>query len=261
MNELTLYDRRYSSRLLLGTARYPSPAIMQQAIESAGSQLITVSLRRQQSNPDSAQPFWNLLKTLKVDVLPNTAGCESAEEAYTLAQMSRELFETPLIKLEVIGDTQTLQPDMVQTVQCARRLIDDGFQVFPYCTDDLVMCQALVDAGCEVIMPWGAPIGTGRGLSDPYRLKILRQRLPDVTLIVDAGLGKPSHVTQAFELGADAVLLNTAVAQAHDPVTMARACALAAQAGYLGAQAGPMLEQDHATPSTPVLGMPFRSPL
>ncbi|EAR09968.1 thiazole synthase [Reinekea blandensis] len=258
MTPFRIYDRTYQTRLLLGTARYPSPAILQQAVTGSGAELVTVSLRRQQSAPESAQPFWTLLRKLNVDLLPNTAGCRTADEAFTLAQMSRELFDTPLIKLEVIGDDQTLQPDMVQTLACARRLLDDGFQVLPYCTDDLMFCRALVEAGCEVIMPWGAPIGTGRGLSDPYRLRTLRERLPDVTLIVDAGLGKPSHVTEAMELGADAVLLNTAIAKAHDPVAMAQACRLATEAGLLGAQAGPMLAQDHANPSTPVLGMPFR---
>ena len=258
MTPLRIYDRTYKTRLILGTARYPSPAILQQAVATSGVELVTVSLRRQQSAPERGQPFWTLLKQLDVDLLPNTAGCRTADEAFTLAQMSRELFDTALIKLEVIGDDQTLQPDMSQTLDCARRLIADGFQVLPYCTDDLLACQALVDAGCEVIMPWGAPIGTGRGLSDPYRFKILRERLPTITLIVDAGLGKPSHVTQAMELGADAVLLNTAVAKAQDPIAMAQACQLAAQAGALGAEAGPMLAQDHATPSTPVLGMPFR---
>lgn len=255
---LRIYDRTYKSRLLLGTARYPSPAIMADAIQQSGCELLTISLRRQQNNPEAGQAFWSLLKTLKVDILPNTAGCESVDEAFTLAQMSRELFETPLIKLEVIGDTHTLQPDMQQTIECAKKLIRDGFQVLPYCTDDLVACRALVDAGCEVIMPWGSPIGTGRGLSNPYQLETIRNRLPNVTLIIDAGLGKPSHVVQAMELGADAVLLNTAVAKAHDPVAMANAFKAACEAGRLGFEAVPMKEQNFATPSTPVLGMPFR---
>lgn len=258
MSDLKIYNRHYQSRLLLGTARYPSPSVMQQAISASGTQLVTVSLRRQQSDPDSARPFWAFIQQANVDVLPNTAGCETVDEAMTLAHMSRELFATPLIKLEVIGDSQTLQPDMSKTLECARLLLQEGFEVLPYCTDDLVMCQALVHAGCEVIMPWGAPIGSGRGLTDPYRLRTLRERLPQVTMIVDAGLGKPSHITQAFELGADAVLLNTAVACAGDPVMMAEACRFAAQAGFMGALAGPMIEQDFASPSTPVLGMPFR---
>ena len=199
---LKIYDREYHSRLLIGTARYPSPAIMQEAITASGSELITVSLRRQQSNPDSGQAFWQLLKPLNVDILPNTAGCETASEAITLAHMSREIFETPLIKLEVIGDAYTLQPDMQQTLEAAKKLIAEGFQVLPYCTDDLVACRALVDAGCEVIMPWGSPIGTGRGIANPFQFDVLRKRLPDTTLVIDAGLGKASHVTQAFELAA-----------------------------------------------------------
>ncbi len=255
---LTIYDRTFQSHLLLGTARYPSPAILLNAIKASGSDLITVSLRRQQSNPEAGQAFWRMLQSLGVDLLPNTAGCESVSEAYTLSQMSRELFNTNLIKLEVIGDSHTLQPDMNKTIECADKLLQDGFQVLPYCTDDLVACRELVNAGCKVIMPWGSPIGTGRGINNPHHFEILRHRLPDTIIIVDAGLGKPSHAVQAFELGADGVLINTAVAKAHDPVKIANAFRLACEAGQLGREAIPMVEQNVAVPSTPVVGMPFR---
>lgn len=258
MKKLNIYDKAYNSRLILGTSRYPSPAILRSAIVASGAELVTVSLRRQQSNPEAAEQFLNLIKETKVDVLPNTAGCESEQEALTLARMSREIFQTRLIKLEIIGDNYSLQPDMEKTLSCAQQLIAEGFQVLPYCTDDLVMCKKLVDFGCQVIMPWGSPIGSGIGLNNPYQLSVIRQRLPDVTLIVDAGLGKPSHAVQAMELGCDGILLNTAIAKAHDPALMAEAFHQAVNAGYIGCHAGIMQAQKFASPSTPVLGMPFR---
>ncbi|MFQ3229850.1 thiazole synthase [Reinekea sp.] len=258
MEKLRIYDRVYNSRLILGTSRFPSPAILRSAIIASGTELVTVSLRRQQSNPDAAQQFLTLINESLVDVLPNTAGCESEQEALMLARMSREIFKTNLIKLEVIGDNYTLQPDMEETLLCAKKLIDEGFQVLPYCTDDLVICKKLVDLGCQVIMPWGSPIGSGKGLNNPYQLSILRQRLPETTLIVDAGLGKPSHAVQAMELGFDGILLNTAIAKAHEPVLMAEAFYHAVKSGRSGYHAGSIQTQEFASPSTPVIGMPFR---
>lgn len=255
---LVIYGTHYASRLLLGSAGYPTLQSLLHSIENSKVDMVTVGLRRQQSNALGGQSFWQQLRELKITLLPNTAGCESVFEAEQLAEMSRELFDTPLIKLEVIGDPYTLQPDPIATITAAQRLIKKGFHVLPYCTDDLVICQRLVDAGCEVIMPWGAPIGTGRGLLNPYQFSVLRQRLPDVTLIVDAGLGKPSHACQAMELGADAVLVNTAVAKAQQPVAMAEAFAAAVLAGHGAYRSGLMIEQQRAQPSTPVLGMPFR---
>ncbi|WP_049722868.1 thiazole synthase [Gilvimarinus polysaccharolyticus] len=258
MDLLRIYDKRYESRLILGTSRYPSPAIMQKAIIASGAQLVTVSLRRQQSNLAAAQSYVALINAAQVDVLPNTAGCESEQEAITLARMSREIFATDLIKLEIIGDNYTLQPDMEKTLSCVVKLIKEGFKVLPYCTDDLVACKKLIDAGCEVIMPWGSPIGSGKGLNNPYQLAVLRQRLPEATIVVDAGLGKPSHATGAMELGCDAVLLNTAVAQAHSPELMAEAFCHAVKAGRYGYKAGAIQAQEFATPSTATIGMPFR---
>lgn len=255
---MKLYDKTYQSRLLVGTSRYPSPHIMQQAIRASGCEMVTVSLRRQQASPQSGHAFWQLIKELQVDVLPNTAGCETVQEAVTLAQMSRELFQTDFIKLEIIGDAHTLQPDMAATLIAAKELLKDGFKVLPYCTDDLVACQKLVDAGCQVIMPWAAPIGTGRGIINPYALETLRKRLCDITLIVDAGLGKAAHVVEAFELGFDGVLMNTAIAKAHDPVLMASAFKHAAIAGRESYSAVPMIAKNIAVPSTPMIGMPFR---
>jgi thiazole synthase len=171
--------------------------------------------------------------------------------------MARELFATNWIKLEVVGDEYTLQPDPFELVQAATELVREGFEVFPYCTDDLVSCQRLLDAGCRILMPWGAPIGSGRGLLNPHALRLLRARLPGVPLVVDAGIGSPRDAVQAMELGFDAVLLNSAVAQAHDPVAMARAFRLGIEAGRIAWEAGIMAPQDMAVPTTPVTGRPF----
>jgi thiazole synthase len=189
-----------------------------------------------------------------VHVLPNTAGCYSAREAITTAQMARELFETNWIKLEVIGHSDTLQPDPFGLLKATEALTADGFEVFPYTTEDQVLAARLLDAGAKVLMPWGAPIGSGLGLNNRYGLKTLRAAFPDVPMVIDAGLGLPSHAADAMELGFDAVLLNTAVAQAGDPVAMARGFALAAQAGALAHSADPMEPRNMAAPSTPVIG-------
>ena len=190
-------------------------------------------------------------------VMPNTAGCRTPKEAIATAQMARELFATDWVKLEVIGNDDTLQPDLFGLVEAAAALSKDGFKVFPYTTEDLVAAERLLEAGCEVLMPWGAPIGTGRGLANPYALKSLRQYFPKVPLIIDAGIGAPSQAAQAMEMGFDAVLLNTAVASAADPVRMARAFAAAIEAGRTAYEAGLMEVRDMAAPSTPVAGTPF----
>ncbi|VTZ27165.1 thiamin biosynthesis ThiGH complex subunit (fragment) [Methylocella tundrae] len=179
------------------------------------------------------------------------------KEAVTTAEMAREVFNTPWIKLEVIGEEDTLQPDVFGLVEAAAILSRDGFQVFPYTTEDLVVAEKLLRAGCEVLMPWGAPIGTGRGLNNPYGLRALRAHFPQVPLIVDAGIGAPSHAAAAMELGYDAILLNTAIAKAGDPATIARAFALAVEAGRMAYRADPMQPRDMAAPSTPVIGRAF----
>jgi thiazole synthase len=255
---LTVYTTQLRSRLFLGTSLYPSPQIMLDAVAASGCDVVTVSLRRESSAEKSGQAFWTLIESANVRVLPNTAGCRGVKEAVNTAHMARELFKTPWIKLEVIGDDDTLQPDVFALVEAARILIDEGFEVFPYTTDDLVVADRLLNAGCQVLMPWGAPIGSGRGLNNRYALRSMRAHFPDVPLIVDAGIGLPSHATDALELGYDAILLNTAVARAGDPVTMARAFALAVQAGRSAWQARPMVQRDMAAPSTPLLGTPFR---
>lgn len=254
---LALYGAEVSSRLLLGTARFPSPQVMSEAVRASRAEVVTVSLRRETARAGSGQRFFDLIKALGVRVLPNTAGCRTPKEAITTAQMARELFGTGWIKLEVIGNDDTLQPDLFGLVEAAGALSRDGFQVFPYTTEDLIAAERLLAAGCRVLMPWGAPIGTGRGLANRYALKSLRRYFPDVPLIIDAGVGAPSHAAEAMEIGFDAVLLNTAVAAAADPVRMACAFAAAIEAGRLGYEAGLMPMRDMAAPSTPVAGTPF----
>lgn len=254
---LRLYGVELASRLIVGTAQYPSPAVLAAAVGAAGSEIVTVSLRRESGTGRAGETFWSLIRELGVRVLPNTAGCRTAKEAVTTAEMAREVFGTSWIKLEVIGEDDTLQPDVFGLVEAARALSVDGFQVFPYTTEDLVVAERLLSAGCEVLMPWGAPIGTGRGLNNPYGLRALRAHFPSTPLIVDAGLGRPSHAAAAMELGCDAVLLNTAIAKAGDPVAMAGAFDLAVKAGRSGFLADPMEPRDMASPSTPVMGRAF----
>jgi thiazole synthase len=251
---LRVYDTELRSRLMLGTSRYPSPAVLAEAVKASRVQVVTVSLRRESSGERAGQGFWSLVRDLGVRVLPNTAGCHSVKEAVTTAQMAREVFGTSWIKLEVIGEDDTLHPDVFGLVEAARILSSEGFEVFPYTTEDLVVADKLLVAGCRVLMPWGAPIGSGRGLNNLFGLKALRAHFPDVPLVIDAGIGVPSHAAQAMELGFDAVLINTAVAQAANPVRMAEAFAQAVEAGRAGLEAGPMEPRDLAVPSTPVIG-------
>ena len=185
----TLADKTFTSRLLLGTARYPSPESLREAVRRSGAEIVTVALRRQAAG--DGRQFWDLLRALDVTILPNTAGCRSAEEAVTTARLARELFNTNWIKLETVGDDYTLQPDPFALVEAARILVAEGFEVFPYATDDLVVAERLVAVGCRIIMPWASPIGSAQGIVNPGALRTLRARLPNVTLIIDAGLGAP----------------------------------------------------------------------
>jgi thiazole synthase len=253
---MRLYDAELTSRLLLGTAQYPSPAILANAVRASKAEIVTVSLRRESSRLREGQDFWSLIRELGVRVLPNTAGCHSVKEAVTTAEMAREIFGTDWIKLEVIGEADTLQPDVFGLVEAARLLSEEGFSVFPYTTEDLIVAERLIEAGCKVLMPWGAPIGSGKGLNNRFGLRALRAHFPETPLIVDAGIGLPSHAAAAMELGYDAILLNTAVAKAGDPAEMARAFTLAIEAGRAAFLAGPMEPRDMAAPSTPVLGKP-----
>jgi thiazole synthase len=251
---LKLYDVTVRSRLLLGTARYPSPAILAEAVRRSKTEIVTVSLRRETAGGKTGGAFFEMIRALGVRVLPNTAGCHSVQEAVLTAKMARDVFRTDWIKLEVIGHHDTLQPDVFGLVEAARILTAEGFQVFPYTTDDLVVAEKLLDAGCRVLMPWCAPIGSAMGPVNPQALRSFRAQFPDVPLIVDAGIGRPSHAATVMELGYDAVLLNTAVANAGDPVAMAEAFALALEAGRLAHAARPLEPRDMAVPSTPVIG-------
>lgn len=255
---LRLYQTTLRSHLLLGSARYPSPAVLTEAVRASGAEVVTVALRRESAGERAGQGFWGIIRALDVRVLPNTAGCHSVKEAVTTAHMAREVFGTPWIKLEVIGEDDTLQPDVFGLTEAAGILCAEGFEVFPYTTEDLVVAERLLAAGCRVLMPWGAPIGSGRGLNNLFGLKALRAHFPEVPLVIDAGLGVPSHAAQAMELGFDAVLVNTAVAQAADPVGMACAFAQAVEAGRAAREAGPIEPRDLASPSTPLIGTAFR---
>jgi len=246
-----------NSRMFIGSALYPSPAIMEASIRASGSQVVTVSLRRQGVNKEAGEGFWKIIRDMGVEVLPNTSGCHTAKEAIAIAQMAREVFGTNWVKLEVIGDQYNLQPDPYETVEAAKVLVKEGFEVFPYTTDDLVVAKKLVDAGCNILMPWGSPIGSGKGLMNSYSLKAIREAFLDMPLIIDAGIGKPSHALQAMELGYDGILLNSAVALAQDPVAMAKAFSMAVDAGRMGYEAGVMQEREFASPSTPTVGTPF----
>ena len=252
-----IYGTTLANGFMLGTAQYPSPAILANAFKRSGASVATVSLRRESGQDRAGQDFWQLIKDLGVHILPNTAGCHSVKEAVTTAHMAREVFDTKWIKLEVIGEEDTLQPDVFGLVEAARILSEDGFQVFPYTTEDLVVADRLLHAGCEVLMPWGAPIGSGLGLNNIFGLRAIRAHFPDVPLVIDAGLGLPSQAAAAMEMGFDAVLLNTAVAKAGDPAAMAEAFATAIKAGQLALSADPMEPRDMAAPSTPVIGKAF----
>jgi thiazole synthase len=254
----TVAGTTLTSRFLQGTARYPSTQVLTDAVRASGAQVLTVGLRHLQPESGGGNSFWQSIQALGCHILPNTAGCYSAGDAITLAQMAREMVGTNWIKLEVIGDEKTLQPDTAATLQAATVLTREGFAVFAYTTEDLVTAQRLHDAGCAAVMPWAAPIGSGRGPMNPYALEILRRRLPDAVLIIDAGLGRPSHAAQVMEMGFDAVLLNTAVAQSGDPVRMARAFADAVAAGRAACESVPAPVRAEAQASTPTAGMPFR---
>lgn len=246
------YDLEPRAHLIMGTARYPSTQALADAVTQAKPDMVTASLRRDAAG---SAPFRELLQHLGCPVLPNTAGCHTAREAVTTAQMARELFSTDRIKLEVVGHAGTLQPDPIETVEAARILCAEGFKVFPYTTEDLVICERLVQAGCQVLMPWAAPIGSGQGLRNIEGLQMLRQAFPDVALVVDAGIRSPSQAAQVMELGYDGVLCNTAIASAGDSAAMACAFVDAIDAGRRAFLAGLMPRRDTAQASSPVVGV------
>ncbi|PIQ61590.1 MAG: thiazole synthase [Bacteroidetes bacterium CG12_big_fil_rev_8_21_14_0_65_60_17] len=242
------------SRLLIGSSGYPSPQVMLEAVEASGSELLTVAIRRVNLGDMSGESLLGMLKSLPVHLLPNTAGCYTAREAVLLAELAREALETNLVKLEVIGDDETLMPDVEQLLQAARTLIDSGFTVMAYANDDPITCRKLADMGCAAVMPLASPIGSGMGLTNPYNLALIRELIPDVPLLVDAGIGTASDAAHAMELGYDGILLNTAVSQAKHPVQMATAMRYAVNAGRMAWLAGRIPRRRYAQASSPSEG-------
>lgn len=243
----------FNSRLIIGTGKYRSFEEMKAAHRASGAEMVTVAVRRVPLDRSSESFLDHLDRSLQI--LPNTAGCYSAEEALRTARLAREALETEWIKLEVIGDQTTLFPDNEQTLEAARTLVKEGFIVLPYFTDDLIMAKKLLDAGCPAVMPLAAPIGSGLGVQNPANLRIMREQLPDATIIVDAGVGTASDAAIAMELGADAVLMNTAIAEANDSAKMATAMKLAIEAGRLAYLSGRMPKRLYASASSPVTGV------
>ena len=254
MEGLKIGDTVYQSRLLIGTASYPNFDVMARSIEASGAEIATVSLRRVKVGDTSEENLFNLLREKGLTILPNTAGCYTAKDAVLTAQLAREALATNLVKLEVIGDEQTLFPDVEQLLSAASTLTKDGFTVLPYCNDDPITCKKLEDLGCAVVMPLGAPIGSGMGIRNPYNIQIIREMV-GVPLIVDAGVGTASDAAIAMELGCDGVLLNTAVAKARQPVLMAEAMRKAVEAGRLAFLAGRIPKKRYATASSPWEGI------
>jgi len=250
---LVIAGRSFASRLIVGTSRYPDPRTMLDALEASGTEMVTVAVRRVSLTDGSKESLISLLRP-RWSVLPNTAGCYTAKEAVLTAQLAREALDPNWVKLEVIGDEETLFPDVSELLKAAQQLLADGFVVLPYCNDDPITCRKLADMGCAAVMPLGAPIGSGMGIRNPYNLRIIREQCT-VPLIVDAGVGTASDVAVAMELGIDGVLLNTAIAQAERPVDMARAMRLAAEAGRLAYRAGRVPRRLYAKASSPLEGM------
>lgn len=245
--------KAFTSRLIIGTGKYKSFESMKLAHKASGAEMVTVAVRRVPLDR-STESFLDHLDP-DLHILPNTAGCYTAEDAVRTARLAREALETDLVKLEVIGDPTTLFPDNEQTLEAARVLAKEGFVVLPYFNDDLIMAKKLLDAGCAAIMPLAAPIGSGLGIQNPANLRIMREQLPEALMIVDAGVGTASDAAIAMELGADAVLMNTAIAEADDPVKMATAMRLAIAAGRLAFEAGRMPRRLYASASSPLSGI------
>src|SRR6186997_1692984 len=251
--KLIIAGREFSSRLIIGTGKYRSYEEMRSAHEASGAEMVTVAVRRVPLDR-SSESFLDHLNPSR-HILPNTAGCYTAEDAVRTARLAREALQTDLIKLEVIGDQTTLFPDNEQTLEAARVLVKEGFVVLPYFTDDLIMARKLLDAGCPAVMPLAAPIGSGLGVQNPANLRIMREQLPHTTIIVDAGVGTASDAAVAMELGADAVLMNTAIAEARDSAKMAEAMKLAIEAGRLAYLSGRMPTRLYASASSPTSGV------
>jgi thiazole synthase len=255
-DRLSIAGRSMRSRLLLGTGGFPSLELLAEAIAASGSELVTVALRRVDTSPAHAHgSLIEVLAEAGVQLLPNTAGCRTARDAVITARMAREAFATDWIKLEVIGDEDTLLPDAPELLRAAEELLAEGFVVLPYTTDDPVLARRLADLGCAAVMPLGSPIGSGMGIRNPYNIALIREAV-DVPVVLDAGIGTASDAALAMELGCDAVMAASAIARAQDPVAMARAMRAAVEAGRLARGAGRIPRRDYATPSTPEHGIP-----
>ena len=247
-----LAGKEFSSRLIIGTGKYRTFDDMKAAHKASGAEIVTVAVNRVPLDRKTESFLDHLDPAMKI--LPNTAGCYDADHAIRTARLAREALETDWIKLEVIGDQTTLLPDNEQTLEAAKVLVKEGFIVLPYFSDDLIMAKKLLDAGCPAVMPLAAPIGSGMGVQNPSNLRIMREQLPDATIIVDAGVGVPSDASVAMELGADAILMNTAIAESRDPEQMACAMKLAVEAGRLAYLAGRMPKRLYASASSPIQG-------
>lgn len=250
---LVIAGREFRSRLMVGTGKYPNMEVMQQALERSGAEVVTVAVRRV-SLGSGGKTLLDYIDRSRYFLLPNTAGCYTIEDAIRVARLAREAGLSNWVKLEVIGDEKTLLPDPVATIEAARRLVEEGFVVLPYTTDDHVVARRLVEVGCATVMPFGSPIGSGQGLLDFRRIRRIKETVP-VPVIVDAGIGAPSDASLAMEIGADAVLINTAIACAQDPPQMAEAFSLAVRAGRMCYRAGRIPRREEAAPSSPVAGV------
>jgi len=250
---LVIGGKEFSSRLIVGTGKYASMEVMKQAHEASGAQIVTVALRR--VSLPSGESILDHLDTTRYTLLPNTAGCYTADEAIRTCYLAREAGLGEMVKLEVIGDPRTLFPDVLGLLEATKTLAREGFTVMPYTNDDPVMAKKLEDAGAAVVMPLGAPIGSGLGIRNPYNIKIILETVT-VPVIVDAGVGTASDAAIAMEIGCDGVLMNTAIAGAQDPVDMARAMKLAVEAGRLASRAGRIGKKLYATASSPLEGVP-----
>ena len=251
MDPLIIAGRQFASRLIVGTGKYPSMQVMQAAHAASGADMVTVAIRRINLDDASGKTMLDYLDRTKLQILPNTAGCYTAKDAILTAQLARELLETDLIKLEVIGDSQTLHPDARGTLEAAEVLVKDGFTVLPYIGDDPVVCKQLEEVGCAAVMPLAAPIGSGLGVCNPYTIRIIKERAK-IPVIVDAGVGTASDAAIAMELGVDALLMNTGIAAARSPVLMAEAMRHAVLAGRQAFLAGRMEKRLYANASSPM---------
>ncbi|HLW54434.1 MAG TPA: thiazole synthase [Candidatus Angelobacter sp.] len=254
MDNLTIAGREFRSRLIVGTGKYKSGQETARAIETSGAEMVTVAVRR--VNLDrSKESLLDFIDPRKYFLLPNTAGCYTAEEALRTARLGREVGLSDWVKIEVIGDQKTLYPDVLATIEATRTLVKEGFTVLPYTSDDIVVARRLIDAGASAIMPLGAPIGSGMGIQNQANIQILREMITEVPLIVDAGVGTASDASIAMELGADAVLMNSGIAHAEDPILMAEAMMHAVIAGRAAYLAGRMPRKLYATASSPLQGV------